>query len=33
MEKKVIHDVRLKKPLFAVAIIAAVGLLAIGLRP
>ena len=33
MEKKVIHEVRLSKPLMAVAIIAAFGLLAIGLRP
>ena len=33
MEKKVVHEVKLSKPLMAVAIIAAVGLLAIGLRP
>lgn len=33
MEKKVIHEVRLSKPLMAVAIIAAFGLLAIGLKP
>ena len=33
MEKKVIHEVRLSKPLMAVAIIAAFGLLAMGLRP
>ena len=33
MEKKVIHEVRLSKPLMAVAIIAAFGLLAFGLRP
>ena len=33
MEKKVIHEVRLSKPLMVVAIIAAFGLLAIGLRP
>ncbi|MDB9890207.1 hypothetical protein OAD74_02315 [Alphaproteobacteria bacterium] len=33
MEKKVVHEVRLSKPLMAVAIIAAFGLLAIGLRP
>ena len=33
MEKKVIHEVRLSKPLMAVAIIGAVGLFAIGLRP
>jgi hypothetical protein len=33
MEKKVIHEVRLSKPLMAVAIIAAFGLLTIGLRP
>ena len=33
MEKKVVHEVRLSKPLMAVAIIAAFGLLAIGLKP
>ena len=33
MEKKVIHEVRLSKPLMAVAIIGAFGLLAIGLKP
>ena len=33
MEKKVIHEVRLSKPLMAVAIIAAFGLLAIGAKP
>ena len=33
MEKKVVHEVRLSKPLMAVAVIAAFGLLAIGLRP
>ena len=33
MEKKVIHEVRLSKPLMAVAIIGAVGLLAIGVKP
>ena len=33
MEKKVVHEVRLSKPLMAVAIIAAFGLLAMGLRP
>ena len=33
MEKKVIHEARLSKPLMAVAIIAAFGLLAIGLKP
>ena len=33
MEKRVIHEVRLSKPLMAVAIIAAFGLLAIGLKP
>jgi hypothetical protein len=33
MEKKVVHGVRLSKPLMAAAIIAAVGLFAIGLRP
>jgi hypothetical protein len=33
MEKKVIHEVRLSKPLMAVAVIAAFGLLAMGLRP
>ena len=33
MEKKVIHEVRLSKPLMAVAIIAAIGLFAIGLKP
>jgi hypothetical protein len=33
MEKKVIHEVKLSKPLMVVAIIAAFGLLAIGLRP
>ena len=33
MEKKVVHEVRLSKPLMAAAIIAAVGLFAIGLRP
>ena len=33
MEKKVIHEVRLSKPLMAVAIIAAFGLLAIGVKP
>ena len=32
MKKKVIHEVKLSKPLIAVAIIAAFGLLAIGLR-
>ena len=33
MEKKVIHEVRLSKPLMAVAIIGAVGLFAIGVKP
>ena len=33
MEKKVVHEVRLSKPLMAVAIIAAFGLLAIGVKP
>ena len=33
MEKKVVHEVRLSKPSMVVAIIAAVGLFAIGLRP
>ena len=33
MEKRVIHEVRLSKPLMAVAIIAVIGLFAIGLRP
>jgi len=33
MEKKVVHEVRLSKPLIAVAIIAAFGLLAIGVKP
>lgn len=33
MEKRVIHEVRLSMPLMAVAIVAAFGLLAIGLRP
>ena len=33
MEKRVIHEIRLSKPLMAVAIIAAFGLLAIGLKP
>ena len=33
MEKKVIHEVRLSKPLMAVAIIGAFGLLAIGAKP
>ena len=33
MEKKVVHEVRLSKPLMVIAIIAAVGLFAIGLRP
>ena len=33
MEKKVIHEVRLSKPLMVVAIIAAFGLLAIGVKP
>ena len=33
MEKRVVHEVRLSKPLMAVAIVASVGLLAIGLKP
>ena len=33
MEKRVIHEVRLSKPLMAVAIIGAFGLFAIGVRP
>ena len=33
VEKKVVHEVRLSKPLMVIAIIAAVGLFAIGLRP
>jgi len=33
MKKKVVHEVRLSKPLMAVAIVAAFGLLAIGLKP
>ena len=33
MGKKVVHEVRLSKPLMAVAIIAAFGLLAIGVKP
>ena len=33
MEKKVVHEVRLSKPLMAVAIIAAFGLLTIGVKP
>ena len=33
MEKRVINEVKLSKPLMAVAIIAAFGLLAIGLKP
>ena len=33
MEKKVVYEVRLSKPLMAVATIAAVGLLAIGAKP
>ena len=33
MEKKVVYEVRLSKPLMTVAIMAAVGLLAIGAKP
>ncbi len=33
MEKRVIHEVRLSKPLMAVAIIGAFGLFAIGIKP
>ena len=33
MEKKVVYEVRLSKPVMTVAIMAAVGLLAIGARP
>lgn len=33
MQKRFIHEVKLSKPLMAVAIIGAVGLFAIGLRP
>ena len=33
MEKKVVHEVRLSKPLMAVAIIAAFGLFTIGVKP
>ena len=33
MEKRVVHEVRLSKPLMAAAIVASVGLLAIGLKP
>ena len=33
MEKKVVYEVRLSKPLMAVAIVAAFGLLAIGVKP
>ena len=33
MEKKVVYEVRLSKPLITVAVMAAVGLLAIGAKP
>lgn len=33
MEKRVIHEIRLSRPLMAVAIIAAIGLFAIGVKP
>jgi len=33
MEKKIVHEVRLSKPLMAVAIIGAFGLFAIGVKP
>lgn len=33
MEKKVVYEVRLSKPVMAVAVMAAVGLLAIGAKP
>jgi hypothetical protein len=33
MEKKVVYEVRLSKPLMAVAVIGAVGLFAIGVKP
>jgi hypothetical protein len=33
MEKKVVYEVRLSKPVMTVAIMAAVGLLAIGAKP
>ena len=33
MEKKVVYEVRLSKPVMTVAVMAAVGLLAIGVKP
>ena len=33
MEKKVVYEVRLSKPVMAVAVMAAIGLLAIGAKP
>ena len=33
MEKKVVHEIRLSKPVMTVAVMAAVGLLAIGAKP
>ena len=33
MENKVVHEIRLSKPVMTVAVIAAVGLLAIGAKP